>query len=273
MGTFEDIRVRVYIVEGDDALRQTLVVSLAHAGFLVSAFPDAACFDQAFAAVPCDMAVIDSALADGGSLSMISHLRDHPRTGIVALCGAGSTESRVRSLESGADACLVKPIDVNALAAQLRAINRRLTAAHHATSPEVQKTWALKEGGWVLCDPAGNNLHLTTAERAVLLCLLGMRGNPASRQDLLSSLGGNPRYADPHRIDVLINRLRNKAHALNMRLPLHSVRSKGYMLIMEQMTAPPMDDRRSSPAQDSLGRVHFRPPKSEVRVGLSAQSE
>jgi two-component system, OmpR family, response regulator PhoP len=267
----EDIRMNVYIAESDDALRQKLMLGLTQAGFLVSGFADAPSFYEAFSASPCDMAVIGSVLGGQSSLSITSRLHDQPRTGIVALCDPDAAEMRVQCLECGADAYFVKPIDVREVAAQLRAIYRRLASVRNE-QPEAQKSWELKESGWVLCDPVGHALHLTTAERAVLLCLLRMRGNPASRQELLLSLGGNPRYADPHRIDVLINRLRNKASSLNMTLPLHSVRSKGYMLIMEQITASYPEDHRT-PAEGSLGPVGYRRPTGMGRSGISTQPE
>jgi DNA-binding response OmpR family regulator len=115
----------------------------------------------------------------------------------------------------------------------MRAIHRRIDCVK-APAPEAPRgNWTLNEGGWVLRDPAGSELHLTTSERALLLCLIRMHGQPVSRDEIISSLGGNPRYADPHRIDVLVNRLRQKAATMNITLPLHSVRCKGYALAVD----------------------------------------
>jgi hypothetical protein len=73
-------------------------------------------------------------------------------------------------------------------------------------------------------------MQLTTAERAFLGCLIAARGAPATRDALLESLGDDSCEADPHRIDVLVNRLRRKAANLGMTLPLHAVRGRGYVL-------------------------------------------
>lgn len=224
--------MNIYLVDDDEASEE-LVHSLTHEGFQVSGFCDAASFYEAFVTLPCDIAVINAALADNSALSIAATLRHCVNTRIVVISAADSTEARLRSFESGADVTLVKPICVRELAAQLRAIYRRLIATRNGAAPEARNGWTLKEGGWVFCDPAGHALHLTTAERALLLCLLQMRGSPVSRNALIATLGGNPRFADPHRIDVLINRLRQKARTISMGLPLHSVRSKGYMLAVE----------------------------------------
>jgi two-component system, OmpR family, response regulator PhoP len=223
--------MNIYLLD-DDETREELVAQLGDEGFQASGFSDAASFYAAFVAQPCDIAVVNAFLDGRSSLSVASTLRHCMHTGIVVMSAVESTEIRLQSLECGADAYLSKPVEVRELVAQVRAIHRRLTAAQDPP-PEEHKSWALKEGGWVLCDPAGNTLRLTTAERALFLCLTQTRGSPVSRDALISTLGGNPRYADPHRIDVLINRLRQKARTLHMSLPLRSVRSKGYMLAVE----------------------------------------
>jgi two-component system, OmpR family, response regulator PhoP len=224
--------MNIYLVDDDEASEE-LVQSLAHEGFQVSGFSDAASFYEAFVRLPCDIAVINATLADSSALSIAATLRHCVNTRIAVISAADSAEARLRSFESGADVTLVKPICVRELAAQLRAIYRRLLTTQNVAASQTQKSWTLKEGGWVFCDPAGHALRLTTAERALLLCLLQMRGSPVSRDALISTLGGNPRFADPHRIDVLINRLRQKARTVSMGLPLHSVRSKGYMLAVD----------------------------------------
>jgi DNA-binding response OmpR family regulator len=227
----------VYVV-GDDEEREALMSGLALEGFRVCGFGNAVSFYRAFIAARCDMAVIDVGLDGESALSIAGNLRTHAGTGIVVLSAASSVEMRLRSFEAGADAYLLKPVDLRELSAQMRAIHRRINSATAGSSPEPRGAWALNEGGWILRDPSGRELHLTTSERALLLCLIRMRGQPVSRDEIISSLGGNPRYADPHRIDVLVNRLRQKAGAISMTLPLHSVRCKGYALAVETSSVP-----------------------------------
>jgi DNA-binding response OmpR family regulator len=226
----------VYVVADEDDDRKALMQGLTRDGFRVSAFADAGSFYRAFIAARCDMAVIDLRLHGEGALAIAQNLRSHTGTGIVVLSPVGSTGTRLRSFQSGADAYLVKPVEVSELAAQMRAIHRRISRAVAPAQEAPRGSWSLNEGGWVLRDPTGNELPLTTSERALLLCLIRMRGQAVSRDEIISSLGGNPRYADPHRIDVLVNRLRQKAGAVNMVLPLHSVRCKGYALAVEAST-------------------------------------
>jgi DNA-binding winged helix-turn-helix (wHTH) protein len=112
----------------------------------------------------------------------------------------------------------------------------------------VRAGWRLFEGGWKLRDPIGTELLLTTAERAFLRCLFQASGEPVSRAELISRLGGDPQSADPHRVDVLVNRLRRKAAAFGMQLPLHSVRGKGYTLTTDSVRTD--DDLVLAPQPD-----------------------
>jgi|KBSSwiStaDraftv2_1062776.scaffolds.fasta_scaffold584449_2 two-component system response regulator PhoP len=230
--------ISVHVVADEDDDREGLFQALAADGFRVSAFVNAATFYRAYIADRCDILVVDLMLRGEGALAIAENMRTQAGTGIVVLSRVNSTDLRLRSLECGADAYLVEPVEARELAAQMRAIHRRIACAKAPASEEPRGNWTLDEGGWVLRDPGGNEMRLTTSERALLLCLTRMHGQAVSRDEIISSLGGNPRYADPHRIDVLVNRLRQKAGAVNMTLPLHSVRCKGYALAVDAKSVP-----------------------------------
>jgi len=226
----------VYVVGDDTVSRERLVFWLARADFRASGFADVAAFQHAFATTRCDLAVVDVERERGLALARL--LREHAGVGVVVLSAHGDVGARVRSFESGADAHLAKPVDPRELTAQLRALHRCLAGAKRAPGTTGSGTWLLKQEGWMLEDPHGSGMHLTTAERAFVACLIASRGAPASRDQLLECLGDNPRDADPHRIDVLVNRLRRKAASLGMSLPLHAVRGQGYTLAIETDSTP-----------------------------------
>ena len=243
----------VYVLDGDTPRREHLVHYLGRDGFIATGFADAVSFHRAYAARRCDLAVIDLDPDADRGLAVAERLRDVRETGIVALSASARIDARLRSFECGADAHLAKPVDLRELGAQLRAIQRRLAgaASAHAHEPAAKRGWILREEGWILEDPHGHTMTLTTAERSFLLCLVGMRGQPVSRDELIASLGGNPRYADPHRIDVLVNRLRSKASRMDVALPLHAVRGKGYVLAIETALADALPQAPAPSARPS----------------------
>ena len=234
--SFANAAATVYVVGDDAASRERVVFWLARADFRASAFPDATAFQQAFATARCDLVVVDIERERGLALACL--LRENAGIGVVVLSAYGDVGARVRSFESGADAHLSKPVEPRELTAQLRALHRRLACAKRAPATTGSGAWLLRQDGWILEDPPGCQMHLTTAERAFVGCLILARGAAASRDELLESLGDNPRDADPHRIDVLVNRLRRKAASLGLALPLHAVRGRGYVLANGTGTMP-----------------------------------
>lgn len=229
-------RLRVYLIEDEEDLREALVYSLNQLGFDAAGFPSAAMFYRQYSVSRCDIAVVDVGLPDEDGFSIAEHLRSASEVGIVFASARGEPADRIRGMRAGADAYLVKPLDIEELAATLTSIGRRLRAlaqpAAHAQPPATAARatgrWTLAEGNWLLCDPAGQAMRLTASERAVVTTLLKERGKAVDRQRLAIALGGDPGEFDFQRIDAVVSRLRRKATQCGMSLPLHAVRGMGY---------------------------------------------
>ena len=228
---------RIHVIEDDEDIRAETIFALGELGFDAQGFGDAASFYKAFAVQPCDIVVVDIGLPGESGLAVVAHLRAvQRRLGLVLVTARGELEDRLLGLREGADAYLVKPVNMRELAETLNAVGRRLTAAPQenaspaSPAPAAPAAWRLLEGDWILGDPEGRQMALTTSERAFLACLFGQRGTEASRDDLIRALGGDVFDFDEHRIDAIASRLRRKAAKLGMRLPLHAVRGKGYVL-------------------------------------------
>ncbi|RYF08093.1 MAG: response regulator transcription factor [Comamonadaceae bacterium] len=240
----------VYVVEDDDDLRDEMVFSLGELGFEAEGFAAAPAFYRAFALAPCDIAVVDIGLPGESGLSIVAHLRSIVGVGLVLVTARGQLEDRLNGLRQGADAYMVKPVHLEELAETLNALGRRLRSDRAAKMPvqalapaaasvspaSVQdnaavQDWRLLEGDWVLCDPAGRRMKLTTTERTFVACLFKSRGSAVSRDDLIRALGGDVFDFDGHRIDAIASRVRRKAEKQGMQLPLHAVRGTGYVLV------------------------------------------
>jgi DNA-binding response OmpR family regulator len=207
-----------------------MVYNLDQRGFSVVGLCDAAEFYKAHALVHCDVAVIDIGLPGEDGLSIASHLRASGPVGIVFATARGALNDRLSGMQSGGDAYFVKPINIEELAATLRALGRRVRDAAVPVAPIEPGVWHLSEGDWVLNDPVGRKLTLTTAERAFLGCLFRQQGKAVSRELILRELGGDWLESVPQRVDTIAFRLRRKAEHSHMSLPLHTVRGQGYLL-------------------------------------------
>ncbi|QDE40060.1 response regulator transcription factor [Luteibacter pinisoli] len=225
----------IVVVEDDDVLRDKLVApSLRDFGFRVSAVGTARELDGVLDRDEPDIVVLDVGLPDGDGFSIAERLYAQSRIGIVILSGRHTQADRLRGLSNGADAYLAKPVVMHELAATLRNLMRRLRPPSRPgpSVPSAAPTWRLDNQGWCLVAPSGVSVALKAHERAMLRALLHAPGEPVSRETLITAMGGDEQF-DPHRIEVLVYRLRSKvARHVGLVLPLSAVRGSGYVFTM-----------------------------------------
>lgn len=222
---------RVALVEDDLPLRdQVLVPGLRAFGFACDPFGTAS--ELLSSRTSHDIVILDVGLPDANGFDLAQQLRARSAVGIVMLTGRDATADRVRGLMGGADAYLTKPVDLAELAATLHSLARRLaTPADRPPDPEPDG-WHLDASGWCLISPKGRAVALNNAERKVLGLLLASPGAPVSRNDMASALTAEVYDFDPHRLDMLVHRLRAKiADASDEPLPLRAVRGAGYVML------------------------------------------
>ncbi|MFH0134907.1 response regulator transcription factor [Variovorax sp. VaC1] len=236
VGSGSGKKIIVYLIEDEDDLRDALVYSLNQMGFRASGFSTASEFYRAHAVIRCDIVVIDIQLPGEDGFSIAQHLRSASNIGIVFATARGELNDRVRGLRDGADAYFVKPVHAEELAATLEAVYRRIKASGSASQPVLPPgppatgRWTLTEGDWNVCDPEGRTLRLTQSERALMVCLFKQQNKPVDRLQLATALGSDLEHFDLQRVDTLVSRLRRKALAAGISLPLHAVRGTGYVL-------------------------------------------
>lgn len=195
-----------------------------------------------------------------------------PGIGIVALAQFPDSDARVRTLLSGADACLDTYINGLELAAVFQALMRRMPdttqapAAAEAASaqtltppvtapdaayasaesvPSPSGGWRLTSKGWALMAPSGQTLSLTTAERSLLLRFAHEPDKRISRDALsLDTATGEGSEGDRRGrfIDVMISRMRRKAAAQRVRLPIKAVHGWGYMFTADLLVDADIPD-------------------------------
>lgn len=228
-------RARIAVVEDDAALRDDILLpGLAACDFEVEGFARASDLYRRLLAASFDVAVLDVGLPEEDGLSVARQLRAGSPIGIVMLTGRRRPEERVRALEDAADVWLTKPVDVDVVAATLVSLLRRMRMApeRDVALPCPPSGWRLGAGGWRLHAPGGASVALTLAERQLLESLFAAGGEVVARERLIAALGGNDYDFDPHRIDMLVHRLRRKvADELGRSLPLRAIRGCGYVLV------------------------------------------
>ncbi len=222
------------VVEDDNELRERILVpGLRSEGFEVDSSDSAMTLYRALSLRSWDLFVVDIGLPDENGFEVARHLRQRGEAGIVILTGRASAEDQVRGLDGGADAYLSKPVGVDVLAAALRSVLRRIAPGAQVVVPVPMRAgWCLQQQGWQLVSPSGSRVALARGERLLLTLLTNATGEVVEREVFIDRLRSDDREFDPHRLEMLVHRLRRKVRAASGEdLPLNTVRGLGYLLL------------------------------------------
>jgi two-component system response regulator QseB len=207
--------MRLLLVEDDEMLGTALRAGLRQDGHAVdwvrSAGEAHIAWIVAGKAVAYDAVVLDLGLPDGSGLDLLQRARQRRiATPVLIATARDRVAERIAGLDAGADDYMVKPIDLDELAARLRAIERRVAGR---AEPAI-------EAGDIAIDPAtrsvtraGQLVDLTARELAVLLALARRPGATVSRDQLVEALYGWEESIESNAIDVYIHHLRRKLGA------------------------------------------------------------
>jgi len=226
----------IAIVEDEPVLLDEMCFQLRHLGFTVQPFEDASRFYRHLATARCTVAVLDIGLPSEDGLAICQHLREHDsQIGIVFVTARGLREDRLRGLASGADAYLVKPIDMEELVLILDRVALRCAKPNGVANPSSaaaeRETWRLDLSASVLVAPNGVKSRLTVNESIFLQRLIKKSGATCTHVELAAAIGIHPDDLDKHRVEVIISRLRVKIErSAGVPLPVRAVRGVGYSL-------------------------------------------
>lgn len=200
--------MRILLVEDDQLLGDGLAVGLRQAGFAVDWVTDGQSADHALLVEDFDVVVLDLGLPRLSGLDVLTRARGRRQdVPILILTARDATGDKVAGLDSGADDYLVKPIDLDELAARIRALTRR--RAGRATP--------LLTYGTLVLDPAARSVsldgvpvELSGREISLLQFLLENVGRVLTRTQLEQSLYGWQDEPISNALDVHIHHLRRK---------------------------------------------------------------
>jgi DNA-binding response OmpR family regulator len=218
--------IRIGLIEDNLDYRTEVAFHLRRAGFEIALESDGVGIDAQLADYPCDLLVLDLGLPAEDGLVIARRLRQQqPALGIVMLTARGSLDDRLSGLEEGADAYLVKPVDMRELVATLHSVQRRLTVAALPSD-----TWLLNPNTLSIGSPSGELVALTATEMDLLKCLTKAAPEPVSRETLAAAMSHPEPDFDYRRLEVAFSRLRKKiVTATTGESPIRSARGRGYV--------------------------------------------
>lgn len=216
--------MRVLIVEDDLVIADGLRIGLRERGYVCETLRT---MDEALAALEAtsfEAAIIDLALPDGEGLDVLKFLRRKGLdTSVIILTARDRIAQRIDGLDAGADDYMVKPFDLDEVAARLRAVRRRALGQHQN----------LVSHGTVSADPVTRQVwlgdqpvQLSRREFDILHTLLERPSQVLSRHQLEERLYGWQEDIGSNAVEVHIHNLRAKLGSAFIR----TVRGVGYTL-------------------------------------------
>ncbi len=222
---------RIWLVEDEQSIADTLVYMLQQEGFIVTVFERGQpALDAVLHQVP-DLAILDVGLPDISGFELCRRLlARHPALPVLFLTARSEEVDKLLGLEIGADDYIAKPFSPREVCARVRTVLRRLQKFSAPSS-------AIRVGEFVLDEPAaaiswyGQPLSLTRYEFLLLKTLIQAPGRVFSRQQLMERVWSDAYESIDRTVDTHIKTLRAKLRAVNPEVtPINTHRGMGYSL-------------------------------------------
>lgn len=216
--------MRILLVEDDELLGDGLQAGLRHAGYNVDWLRDGVAARNALASEEFAAVVLDLGLPRLDGVSVLRELRAAGNAvPVLILTARDAISDKVEGLDAGADDYLVKPVDLDELAARLRALVRRasgqpmprMTVADVELDPAARRVWR-----------AGVEVDCSGREYAILELFMRQIGQVLTRAQLESALYGWGEGIESNALEVHIHHLRRKLGAERIR----TLRGIGYRM-------------------------------------------
>jgi two-component system catabolic regulation response regulator CreB len=235
----------ILIVEDERSIADTLVFALAGEGFTTHWVRLGQEAIEHVAKAEVELVILDVGLPDVSGFEACKAIRRFSEVPILFLTARAEEVDRVVGLEIGADDYVVKPFSPREVAARVRAILKRTSAARPG-GQRPSPVAAAANADFVF-DPVRSRislrnqaLELTPQELRLFAHLLAQPERVFSRQELLDAIGAGASPGYERNIDGHIKSLRAKIRELDPSLdPIRTHRGFGYSYRPEQRSSGP----------------------------------
>lgn len=221
--------MRLLLVEDDPMIGESIRTGLRQEGIAVDWVRDGLGAETALLNDGYDVMLLDLGLPQKDGMKVLRTMRAKGKDLPVLIVTARDTvQERIAGLDSGADDYIVKPFNLDELAARIRAVLRRRAG----------RAFPLIEHAGVSLNPATNEalfndepLHLSAHEFKLLEALLTRPGALLSRNQLEEKLYGWNDEVGSNTIEVFIHAIRKKLGNDFIK----NIRGVGYMVPKDRL--------------------------------------
>ena len=216
--------MRLLLVEDDAMVGEAVREGLRQDGFTVDWIQDGTAAETALRAERYDCVLLDLGLPRKAGLDVLRGQRTRGNdTPVVILTARDAVADRVAGLDAGADDYVVKPFDLEEVAARVRAVVRRRQGRG---APDIELRGLVMRPATREAQYKGAPVSLSRREFAILEALASRPGAILSRQQLEGHVYGWGEEIESNAVEVFVHSLRKKLGADF----IVTVRGAGYMV-------------------------------------------
>ena len=205
--------MKILVVDDEKLLVKGIKFNLENEGYTVDACYDGESAVNMARTGEYDLIILDLMMPKKDGLEACQEIRGFSTVPIIMLTARSEDADMLMGFESGADDYVIKPFNILALKARVRALLRR---ASMSAAQEPAKTSVLTRGH-ISVDTErrsayknGVAIELTMKEFDLIEFLMKNPGRVYSRENLLDLVWGYDYQGDTRTVDVHIRRLREK---------------------------------------------------------------
>ena len=223
------MRLRVLIVEDEEALIEPLKYNFTNEGYIVDTAQDGEIAVDKIFNKPPELILLDWMLPKISGIDLCKRIRNNKETKnipIIMLTARGEENDRIQGLEMGADDYVTKPFSINELLARAKAVIKRarpIFAEEKITFCDISLNIATHK-----VFRGDKEIKLGPTEFNLLRFFLENIERVFSREQLLNHVWKNDALVEPRTVDVHVRRLRKVLNTNNKKDYIRTVRSAGY---------------------------------------------
>lgn len=220
--------MRVLIVEDNARLAGLVGHGIAQRGFSPDLVESIYQAEAALVGASYDAIILDLGLPDGDGLAWLRRPRPKaPLPPVLVLTARDGLGDRVAGLDAGADDYLVKPIEIEELAARLRALLRR---PGPRSQPVIRAGRLAFDVAARAARSGDQAMDLTRREADLLELLIRRAGTVVRRSTIEEALYRFDEQVTPNAVEAIVSRLRHKLSDVDHPDVLITIRGMGYLL-------------------------------------------
>ncbi|EAE9317554.1 response regulator transcription factor [Listeria monocytogenes] len=223
--------VKVYIVEDDEVIRDTIRKHLSKWGFEIGVVEDFNNILQEFLAFEPQLVILDVNLPFFDGFYWCNQIREVSNVPIIFLSSRNSRMDQIMGMNMGADYYIEKPVDLDVLMARINALLRRTYSY-----ADLEEANVMEHNNVFLHIDTNTLTHLkdkielTKNEFLILYELMKQKGSIVSRDEIMRALWEDESFVDDNTLTVNVVRIRKKLAEIGLSEFIKTKKGQGYMI-------------------------------------------